>query len=171
MWKLVCYPWEQGANNHWKLPIISLILVSRMIKVIMTHKIRTSHDSAESSVLYQSAQKHLSNITEPWVAAIKATTKGNRIRTDVAKVVVCMHFMLIKKPWKMLLLVHENFPHIWQHTEHHKSSTAIFAWLPLTRPHVFSNFLFPFSKCTLFRFYHFSGSVQQLEKAKFWSIC
>lgn len=53
----------------------------------MTHKIRTSHDSVESSVLYQLAQKHLSNITEPSVAAIKATTKGNKIRMDVAKAV------------------------------------------------------------------------------------
>jgi len=58
-----------------------------MIKVIMTHKTWTSHDSAESSALYQSAQKHLSNITEPSVAAIKATTKGNKIRADVAKAV------------------------------------------------------------------------------------
>ena len=178
VWKLVWYPWEQVANSYWKLPIISLILVGRMIKVIMTHKIRTSHDSAESSVLHQSAQKHLSNITEPSVAAIKATTKGNKIRMDVAKAVefacILCRSRIMKNvsasKWK--LPIHLAADWAWP---------AALQFLPGCRLQALTCFQIRAwrdhfqklkkSTCTLFRFYHFTGSVQQLAKATGSSIC
>lgn len=145
-----------------------------MIKVIVTHKIRTSHDSAESSVLYQSAQKHLSNITEPWVAAIKATTKGNKIRTDVAKAVEFPCILCRLRNHQKCFCWQMKTSHLFGSTQ--SITAAALQFLPgchLQDHACYQIYSLFFSKSTLFRFYHFAGSVltKQLDKAICWRIC